>query len=331
MEKGSLGELYLTRSVIKHIKRLNKDVLAGAAVGNDFTAVKTGQNHIIISTEGVSNDPYLAWTKACNNVYVSGGVPISARIILLLPADFDESNLKKIMSVLNELSNSQGIQISGGHTECQDAYNSPRVCVCMTGVTNCLFDTKCKEKDIDIVVTKYTGIAGTNIIVEAEKQKLLSRYAKSYVEGAYFDKADYCIGKDAGIAAKYAIDNNMTFLYMHDVSSSGLYGALWQLGVKLKSGFTINHDMIPIRQETIEVCEFFDINPYMLEGTGSLLIACHDGESLVKEYLSNGINASVIGHLTTVNDRVIRIPLDNDTRHEMRYLVPPKGEELHKI
>ena len=38
---------------------------------------------------------------------------------------------------------------------------------------------------------------------------------------------------------------------------------------------------IPVWQETVEVSEVFDINPYMLDGTGSLLIVTNNGERLV--------------------------------------------------
>lgn len=36
MEQGSLPERYLSRSVIKHIRRLNPKLSVSAAVGNDY-------------------------------------------------------------------------------------------------------------------------------------------------------------------------------------------------------------------------------------------------------------------------------------------------------
>lgn len=40
---------------------------------------------------------------------------------------------------------------------------------------------------------------------------------------------------------------------------------------------------IPVRQETIEICEFFGINPYELISSGSMLMAAADGNLLVNE------------------------------------------------
>ena len=39
---------------------------------------------------------------------------------------------------------------------------------------------------------------------------------------------------------------------------------------------------IPIRQETIEICEFFNINPYLLDATGCLFVVVEDGEITVQ-------------------------------------------------
>ena len=73
---------------------------------------------------------------------------------------------------------------------------------------------------------------------------------------------------------------------------------------------------IPIRQETVEICEFFDLNPYQLGSTGSLLLAAPDGNRLVLDLKQQGIPAVVIGKATADNDRVV---INEDER---RFLEP---------
>ena len=53
---------------------------------------------------------------------------------------------------------------------------------------------------------------------------------------------------------------------------------------------------IPIRQETIEVCERLDVDPYKLEAKGSVLIGTAQGDALVRELEAHGIHAAVIGY-----------------------------------
>ena len=81
---------------------------------------------------------------------------------------------------------------------------------------------------------------------------------------------------------------------------------------------------IPVRQETIEVCEFFDLNPYELLAGGSALITSPNGGELVRAFEEAGIPAAVIGHTTQGNDRVIC----HDG--ESRYLEPANGDEIYQ-
>lgn len=76
---------------------------------------------------------------------------------------------------------------------------------------------------------------------------------------------------------------------------------------------------VPLKQETVEICEFFDLNPYQLISSGSMLIACDKGHDLVELLKREGIHSAVIGKFTDNNDKVIIYD-----EGETRYLEPPK-------
>ena len=82
---------------------------------------------------------------------------------------------------------------------------------------------------------------------------------------------------------------------------------------------------IPIRQETVEICEYFDVNPYKILSGGCLLIATEDGNGLVMELEKANIPAVIIGKATDGNDRVL---LNEDER---RFLETTQTDELHTI
>ena len=90
-------------------------------------------------------------------------------------------------------------------------------------------------------------------------------------------------------------------------------------------GLEINLRKIPIRQETVEICEFFEINPYELISSGCMLMAAADGNTIVRELEKAGIAAVVAGKATEGNDRILY------TDQEQRFLEPPKADELYKI
>lgn len=54
--------------------------------------------------------------------------------------------------------------------------------------------------------------------------------------------------------------------------TSGVYNALWKIGEMADCGFEIIHCEIPIKQETIEICETLGENPYEQASCGSLYL-----------------------------------------------------------
>ena len=112
---------------------------------------------------------------------------------------------------------------------------------------------------------------------------------------------------------------------LHDVSEGGIFAALWELAQAANVGLDIQTKDIPIKQETVEICEFFDINPYKLISTGSLLIVAADGNSVVREIEKAGGCASIIGVTTDSNDRVLI------QGEERRFLETAQADELYKI
>lgn len=90
-------------------------------------------------------------------------------------------------------------------------------------------------------------------------------------------------------------------------------------------GLTADLRKIPIRQETIEITEKYEINPYRLDSKGALLIGIRGGQGLKQEYLRRGIPAAVIGQTNNGNDRLLY------SGENARYLDRPGEDEIKKI
>ena len=75
---------------------------------------------------------------------------------------------------------------------------------------------------------------------------------------------------------------------------------------RLSCGMDADIHLIPIRQETIEICEALNRNPYRLYGTGGLLAVVRNGEAILRKLKKEGFEAAVIGKLTKGPGRYIR-------------------------
>ena len=171
----------------------------------------------------------------------------------------------------------------------------------------------------DVVMTKWLGLEGTATITDRKLRDLQVRYPMGLLEEAAAFKKYLSIIPEAATARKSGVSA------MQVVREGGIFGALWELAQESGVGLVIDLKKIPVKQETIEVCEFFDANPYKLLSGGSLLITTDKGMDLVKLLEQQGIAAAVIGKTTQGNDRILV------NEEERRFLEPAREDELYKV
>lgn len=162
----------------------------------------------------------------------------------------------------------------------------------------------------DLVVTKWVGLEGSVCLVQKEEEKLLRQLPYEYVENIRQYAEYLSVEKEKKLAAKYGAKA------LCEVSEGGIFGALWEMADDAEVGIEVDLKKIPIRQETIEICEVFAINPYQISSRGVLLIGAENGSYLVKMLEKEGVEAAVIGYVTAGNDRVVY------NRQERRFLEP---------
>jgi hydrogenase maturation factor len=326
MKVGKLPETVLKRSVFKQIRHRRDEVLVRPGVGIDCSVIGLQPNEVmVLSTDPITgtanNIGELAIHVTANDIAVSGATMIGVMLTIIMPEDSRESDLREMMQRIEAECTKMNIEVLGGHTEISKAVNQTIVTV--TGVGKMDRDKVMSRKDVkaghEIVMTKWAGLEGTAIIAHDKETELLTRYTSSFVEGAKEFINHISIVKEAAIAS------SLDAAIMHDVTEGGIYGALWEIGAASNVGMEIDLKKIPLKQETVEICEFFDINPYLLISSGSLLIITDRANELVDQLERVKIPAAVIGRITSGKDRIV---INDD---EVRYLEPPKSDELYKV
>ena len=326
MKAGKLKESILKRSVLKQLHKRRDDVLVTSSVGGDYGALEATEDIAVV----ISSDPITLTSEcigssaimaACNDVACSGAIPRGVSVTMLLPTEFNEEELKNLMKDLDAACEACQVDIVNGHTEVSRAVKEPVVVVTAVGTVSKkeLIHSSNVRPGMDIVATKWVGLEGTAILAKEKEAELRSRYAQPFI-----DKAK-TFGQLMSIVPEAAVAVRSGASAMHDVSEGGIFGALWELAESAGVGLEIDLKKIPIRQETIEICEFLDVNPYKLLSGGSLLIATEDGNGLVMELEKADIPAVIIGKATESNDRVL---INEDER---RFLETAQTDELYSI
>lgn len=326
MKVGKVPESILKRSVLRQIHTRRAEVRMGAGVGEDCAAVKlAGDEVFVVSTDPITGTAEdigrLSMHITMNDLASSGAEPIGVLLTILLPEGSEEADLKKIMGQVEDVCAECHVQIMGGHTEVTRAVCQPLINVCGVGKAKegKLVSTSGARPGDDILATKWIGLEGTSILAKEKAQELLGRYPDWFVERAQRLDQYLSVLPEAEAAVKAGVSA------MHDVTEGGIFGALWEMAESSGVGLEIDWKKIPVKQETIEVCEFFQINPYGLISSGCMLMAAPDGNRVAWELERKGIHAAVIGKATEGNDRVLW------NGEEKRFLEPPKADELYKV
>ena len=323
---GKVPERVLERAVIGQLTVTRPEVILGSGVGEDCSVLRIGEDEDIV----LSSDPItaaasdigdLAIMVSVNDLASAGAEPIGFMVTVLLPPETMESELRAIIKQINEACERAGAPVVGGHTEVTDVVRVPVLSITAVGKVQRgkVITTAGVRPGMDFVVTKWIGLEGTSIIAKEKEEELLKRFPSSLISDAKdFDKL-ISVQKDGMVAATAGARA------MHDVTEGGILGALWEMGAAGGVGIRVDMEKIPVRQETIEICEFFDINPYKLISSGSMLIACDNGGHMVSALEEAGIPASVIGVATDSADRIV---LYDGVE---KYLTPPEADEIHKV
>ncbi|MDE6760501.1 MAG: hypothetical protein K2J90_07430 [Lachnospiraceae bacterium] len=325
MRTGKLPEHTFKRSVMNPIRYRLPDVSFRAAVGHDGAVFGDMVTSMASTAFCYTGNELYALDNALNNIIAAGGNPYGVSTAILLPEHSEEAELRRITGNLAGRAEEYQIEILAGHTELVPSVVCPTITVTAYGKK--VWENRHKQvvAGMDIVMTKWTGLYGGAILARLKKEELITRYPESYIETAA-GYLTYTTLMPELRALEAAVAENPDCIYAaHDVSNGGVFGALWQMLSACNCGAEVPVEGIPMKQEIIEICEYFDINPYMMNGQGSLLLVTDNGDYLVRMMEKAGVKASVIGKTTKSKERKIIIA------GEERFLVPPKGDALNAV
>lgn len=323
MKPGKIPESILTRSVLKRIGKPKEEIITGAVIGEDASVLRQ-EGMMAYTIDPVIGDldtiGFRAICGAINNLAATGSTPVAVLVSILLPLDVKEKQLKALMDQIQETCDKQGVCLIGGHTENTSFVTKPVLNVTAIGkVKEPLMLTKNAKKGQDIVMTKYAGMEGTALLAKEKRAELEKRYSRDFVRAGERLLEGLSILKEADLAEKFGVSA------LHDARQGGIYGGLWELSSASGIGIRVYLDRVPVKQETVEICEFYDLNPYRLLSGGSLLIVAEKGYDLALFLEEQGIKATVIGKTTDDNDKIIV------REGEEGCLEAPKSDEIHKI
>ena len=321
MKTGRMPENIWKRSVRKN---LDHGFLDKEGICDGGTVVSCDSNYFVSEMCMVPSCPCMgrmAVILAANALAVRAKAEYT-EIELMLDGRTPEEYVSHIAKDADSQAKDLGIKIGGFNVHVLPGLKRPYILATAFSSKETFTKHDRAKPGQDIIITKWVALSGTAMIASDSecREKLLETYSDDYIKRAE-SFIDYLSVYDE----MSVIKDFDTISYISPISETGIYGRLWNMAERSGVGFEIDLNKIPFRQETIEICNGLDIDPYILSSSGSLLITADDGDKIIKALSAEGIPAEIIGQTTDKNDKLI---INKD---EERYLTKPQSDEIYRI
>lgn len=312
MKEGRISEPIWKRSVLRKIKNRRSEIKQRAEVGRAGSILSVKEGSVAVSAKAAFLPSLLSGGELCarillhravNSCAAMGAEPLAVQLQLLCPEAFAEPDLRKVIGGLEKEAEKLGISLLPGIIEASLAVKKPYLTLSGFGTREQAGQEFLPGQNLaanqDLLVVNWIAMEASIQLAAIYEKELLRRFTPVFVSHIKELFQYLSVVQEARAAFRYHAAAVLP------IEEGGIFGALWELAEGAGLGLEVDVRAIPVKQETIEVCELLHKNPYQLSSAGSLLIAAEDGEHLRKSLMAEGMSAVVIGRLTEGRDRIL--------------------------
>lgn len=280
--------------------------------------------------------------QAANDAVCRGAVPRSVELQVLFPVWAEEAHVQALVGAAQRICEGLGVELAAFQAQVSPCVEQIVVSATIRGRAARLIRMQDARAGLEIVTCGFAGLEGSLRIVEERKAELEERFASAFLrqmeglkvhlnQAGALQVAREWHEREMGQAgapspvARQATSVLPRVFAMQQAASGGVFAALWEFCEAAGVGLEVDLKKIPIRQETIEVCEHYQLNPYQMTSAGCLLLLTDDAEALLEVLAENRTKAARIGTLAANKARIVL------NGGEKRFLERPAPDELAKF
>ena len=256
--------------------------------------------------------------EAAAKAAASGAAPCALQFSLLLPEDYPEDRLRGLMEEIARKA-AGSMQVFPGQILVDGQTGDPVLQVTVFGPRERPEAEPSPRPGDALMMAGYAGECGAKLLGRRSEEALRTHFPASFLREA--GRPFLSWPQDTAQKIRESGGRNL-----HAIAGGGVFAALWHFGKDNRCGFEAHLEAVPILQETVEICEYLDVNPYQLYDAGSFLFAADDGAALLcEETLAGcGVMCARIGTITGGSAGLIR------NGEELRYLEKPQQDGLFR-
>ena len=328
MRPGKITQTAWNRFIRKKIHKERSGTLFVPSPEENCSGIPAGPDGAVIWSDAaaVGDSPRTVWyaaLQAAGNLAARGASPRGISLRILFPGDVPENMLSAAAEAAQDICGQTGTELTCFHGEANSAVQRTVALAVSAGTTFCGGITGGMSPGQEILLCGYAGLEGTLRILDEAEEELAGRFVPGFLaqtrelwhELVMPDQiADICKERTAGGEPMVSA--------VRQIGSGGILAALWELADISGAGLEVSMEAMALKQETVEICEYYQINPYQMTSAGSYLVATDHAEELMHVLEKAGVRAGRLGIAKAQNARVIT------GGEEKRYLDRPAPDSL---
>lgn len=274
----------------------------------------------------LGDSPRTAWyaaLEAGGELAARGVSPAGVSLQVMFPLCASEEMLSDTAEAAEDICRRMGAELTVLQGGADQAVNRILAVAAAAGQAQGDDVTGVMKPGEEILLCGFVGLAGTLCLLDEAEDELAGRFVPGFLEQARRLEDQLVMpGQIASLCRERTGEGRPLISCVQQIGAGGILAALWDMAERSGTGMEVRLEAMTLKQETVEICEYFQINPYQMTSAGSYLIATGHGEAVIRMLRKQGLKADRIGRAKEGNARVIT------GRDETRYLDRPAPDSL---
>jgi hydrogenase expression/formation protein HypE len=299
-------------------------IVLGPGIGRDCAVIDLGADQLLVA----KSDPItfatdeIGWYAVhvnANDLATTGATPRWFLATVLLPQAIESVEVDHIFEQMHAACAELGVTIVGGHTEVTYDLTRPIVSGMLLGTVppDRLVQPAGLRPGDALILTKRLAVEATSIIAREKAAELAGRFDEAFLQRCrrFLHAPGISVLKDAQLALRVGHVHAM-----HDPTEGGVATALVEMALAGQADLEVEVEAVPIYAETQQLCAHFNLDPWGVIASGSLLlaVAAAEADRVVEQLRRESIEASVMGRVLARSDRPIVLEKRGEERRPLR-------------
>lgn len=267
-----------------------------------FTAIYEQDEEKAVSVETVmvnkehAVSAYYVLTACINKLWAAGYEPDVFVADIIVGEHIKETFIKEYLSSMSEEAWKLHCSFSVGNASFSSVFPNQMI-LSIFAMGKKIKDRKILpfHKKAQIVFVGYLAMEDTSFLASIYKDELLKRLPSFLIKSAMGSGKELSLEDVSKLIFKKGVIKAIA------LGRGGIEAALYELADSMNVGFKVDMNSLPIRQETVELCEVLKKNLYELNSNGAMIIVSEEAEKLKNYLFENRIKAELIGEIDSAD------------------------------